>query len=136
MVAAVALVSRTPAEEQRAEFSGGPASSRAARAWAAPLLRGWGLDGLVADAELVLSELVANASLHAGGSVVVALAPVEGGVRIEVCDEAHGDVHVVRGAVDRPSGRGMLIVEALATRWGVDQADDHKAVWAELRGRP
>ncbi|MFN8040167.1 MAG: ATP-binding protein [Acidimicrobiales bacterium] len=132
---AVALVSHRPAEEQRAEFPGGPASSRAARAWAGPLLRGWGLDGLVDDAELVLSELVANAATYGGGSVVVALRPVEGGVRIEVCDEAHSDVHVVRGAVDRPSGRGLLIVDALASRWGVDHDDDHKAVWAELRGR-
>ena len=134
-MAAVAAVSRRPAEEQRAEFAGGPASSRAARAWAAPLLRGWGFDGLVDDAELVLSELVANAASHGEGSVVVALRPVDGGIRIEVCDEANGDVHVVHGAVDRPAGRGLLIVEALATRWGVDHDDDHKAVWAELRGR-
>jgi len=133
---AVAPVSRPPTEEQRAEFPGGPASSRAARAWAEPLLRGWGLDGLTADAELVLSELVANAATYGGGgSVVVALRPVDGGVRIEVCDEADGEVRVVRGVVDRPSGRGLLIVEALADRWGVDQDDDHKAVWAELRSR-
>ncbi len=132
---AVALVTSLPIEEQRAEFPGGPASGRAARAWAVPVLRRWGLDDLVDDAELVLSELVANASAYGDGPVVVALRPVDGGVRIEVCDEAHGEVHVVQGAIDRPSGRGLLIVDALASRWGVDQADDHKAVWAELRGR-
>lgn len=91
---------------------------------------------LVDDALLVASELVTNAVRHGRPQVVLSVSPLPGGLRIAVGDE--GD-HVFAPAmttptVDRPTGRGLLIVAATARNWGVTPHADRpgKTVWAEL----
>jgi len=37
---------------------------------------------------------------------------------------------------EAPRGRGLQVVSVLATRWGVDEFDDGKSVWAVLPGPP
>jgi anti-sigma regulatory factor (Ser/Thr protein kinase) len=123
-----------PPDRQQRSFPPTPDSAGRARRWAEAHLTAWHLDALVDDALLVLSELIANAGLHGRGQIVVALALLPDGLRIEVCDEGDGTVLIVEGPVDRPSGRGMVIVDRLSDRWGVDAADDGTAVWAELHG--
>ena len=70
-------------------------------------------------AELLVSELAANAIEHGDGDITISvtLDPV----RIAVTDHggAASDVVVVHGAADGERGRGMQLVDALATRWGV-----------------
>ena len=96
------------------------------------------LDRLVeegtADVVLLLtSELVTNAFLHAQTDTYLTVRVLESVVRIEVVD---GDAHVPsqREAIpEDASGRGLMILDALADRWGVDRLDrGGKRVWCEV----
>lgn len=91
-----------------------------------------GFPGLTADAELVVSELVTNAQLHARPPVVVQVSVGEGAVRIAVADGNR--LSPVRGVArsDAMTGRGVALVEALSREWGVEQVSGGKVVWAEL----
>jgi anti-sigma regulatory factor (Ser/Thr protein kinase) len=82
------------------------------------------------DVALVVSELVNNAVLHGRGDIVVKL-QLDGGVlRGEVIDEGGGFEHAVRARGPRDiSGRGLLIVEPLTSRWGIHEGTTH--VWFE-----
>lgn len=91
------------------------------------------------DGELVLSELVTNAlRVPVPGDRLVGVRIECRGrgelLRLEVSDAGAGRPEVRRpGELDR-GGRGLLLVEALAHRWGVDErrAGIGKTVWAEL----
>jgi anti-sigma regulatory factor (Ser/Thr protein kinase) len=86
------------------------------------------------DLDLVISELAGNAIRHAGGLGEVRLDWVAGVVRVSVRDPQ--DREPVRRTPDdrTDSGRGMLLVEAVSTGWGVDHDLDRggKCVWVEL----
>ncbi len=91
------------------------------------------------EAELVLSELVTNAvRVPVPGDRMVGVRIECRGrgelLRLEVSDAGAGWPEVRQpGELDK-GGRGLLLVEALAHRWGVDErrADIGKTVWAEL----
>ncbi|NED78649.1 ATP-binding protein [Streptomyces sp. SID11233] len=91
------------------------------------------------DGELVLSELVTNAvRVPVPGDRLVGVRIECRGrgafLRLEVSDAGEGRPEVRQpGELDR-GGRGLLLVEALAHRWGVDDrgAGIGKTVWAEL----
>ncbi|MFJ1926032.1 MULTISPECIES: ATP-binding protein [unclassified Streptomyces] len=91
------------------------------------------------DAELVLSELVTNAvRVPVPGDRLVGVRIECRGrgefLRLEVSDAGEGRPEVRQpGELDK-GGRGLLLVEALAHRWGVDErrAGIGKTVWAEL----
>lgn len=86
----------------------------------------------VADAELVTSELVANAvsATSSTDGVVVRAELHEGRLRIEVDDDGPGRP-ATRTGTER-GGFGLHVVEALSERWGTDVASQHKTVWAVL----
>jgi GAF domain-containing protein/anti-sigma regulatory factor (Ser/Thr protein kinase) len=103
-----------------------------ARRFTAAVLRDASLGELVPDAEIVVSELVTNALLHAQTPVVVRVLPKAETVRVEVHDGArHHPVRGTQGA-DGMTGRGIRLVEALSRHWGVETIEDGKIVWAEL----
>lgn len=87
--------------------------------------------------ELLVSELLANAVLHAGdcaGLLKVRVSLIERVLRIEVFD--HSDRPPVLGRNDPEdaegeNGRGMFLVGALADRHGYRLLGDGKCVWAE-----
>lgn len=91
----------------------------------------WGLTN-VADAELVASELVANAVLHGWGHVAFRLRETDDGLCIEVEDANPAPPVVTAGHANRSGGYGMRIVERLAD-WGWRPAGSGKLVWARLR---
>ncbi|MGW1491640.1 ATP-binding protein [Streptomyces sp. NPDC002402] len=114
--------------------------ARLARLLAAQELRTWGLPPQAVErAEHIVAELAANAALH--GQVrgrdfrlSLALDPATGTLRIGVTD-ARGDQLPARptesGAAEE-SGRGLLLVAALADRWGTEPyPPGGKTVWAE-----
>ena len=104
-----------------------------ARAGVRRLLERWGHRHLIDDAALVVSELVANAVEHAEPSSVV-VEGRSGGVRIEVSDKGGGVADPVALPESRSAerGRGLMIVSALASSWGVRTAGRSKTVWVEL----
>jgi serine phosphatase RsbU (regulator of sigma subunit)/anti-sigma regulatory factor (Ser/Thr protein kinase) len=86
------------------------------------------------DAELAGGELVTNAVLHGRGPITVRLYEVSGRLRLEVEDAGPG-VPVLGRHNNNESltGRGLALVAALATSWGVQPAPGGgKVVWVEL----
>lgn len=97
------------------------------------------LDDLVgdalADAELVVSELVTNASLHGEPPISVRLLRFDRTTRIEVEDAGSALPVRVQRDFDATTGRGLTMVASLADRWGVERgATGGKIVWAEIDG--
>ena len=114
-----------------------PASVSAARRFVRNVLGG-SPPALVDDAALVVTELVANAVLHAGGPITLAVevATEVAAVRIGVEDPSPiPPVHREYGSV-ASTGRGLTLVARLARRWGVERAEPGKRVWAELALAP
>ncbi|MEV7872760.1 ATP-binding protein, partial [Streptomyces sp. NPDC088124] len=78
------------------------------------------------DSELVLSELVTNAlRVRVPGDrqvgVRILLLPDERLVRLEVSDAGAGKPQIQHPCEDETGGRGLMLVEALAHRWGVEE---------------
>jgi anti-sigma regulatory factor (Ser/Thr protein kinase) len=86
---------------------------------------------LVDVAELLTSELVTNAIRHGATGFELKI-DVEENIRVEVRDEGAGRPAVVAAGPQDPSGRGLGIVQALSTAWGVIPTADGKTVWYEL----
>jgi hypothetical protein len=125
-----------------------PGSSRRARQFVSGLAEEWGLGPILEESALCATELATNAVLHANGHFVVTVRPIGAGIRIEVMD---GSPHQLPWATPRTgtasdltamgqSGRGLQIVSAMATRWGVFTTAEAKTIWVELddghRGPP
>lgn len=104
-----------------------------ARRFVRDLLDEWSLSGLVEPSLLLTSELVANAVRHVTGPCALELTFHEDVLRIAVADAGPGmpDLQVLGPTSE--SGRGLHIVTAFSTAWGVDHlGDGGKLVWAEL----
>lgn len=114
-------------------FEGTVASVPAARHWLVDQLTGVGRHRNLDDAATCLSELASNVVDHTDNGFEVTLSDGDGAIRVEVtdCDRRPPLVRRIDPYSDR--GRGLVIVEALASRWGVeDPADEGKTVWFEL----
>lgn len=111
-----------------------PGSARAARGFVARTLASWGDAELVDEAALLVSELVTNAIVHARTPVELAIDDrgSRAVLRVEVGDTGAGLPARREVGPDALSGRGLAIVAALATSWGVDVTDAGKVVWFEL----
>ena len=90
-------------------------------------------DGVVSTVELLTSEVVTNAILHARSGTQLAVQVNDGSVRVAVRDSSP-EMPVRRLArPDDVGGRGVVIVEELATAWGVErERNGAKRVWFEV----
>jgi anti-sigma regulatory factor (Ser/Thr protein kinase) len=80
---------------------------------------------------LLVSELVNNAVLHGQGQITMKAEAAGRQVRVEVIDGGTGFEHLVRDTgFDALGGRGLQIVEAESSRWGISEGTTH--VWFEL----
>lgn len=112
-----------------------------ARAILQAVLSGWEVgQDVLESAELVLSELVTNAlrvRVPSGRQVGVRIvrSPADGLLRLEVSDAGAGRPEVRVPGEEETGGRGLLLVEALAHRWGVEErvGGVGKTVWVELK---
>ncbi|GGC03456.1 SpoIIE family protein phosphatase [Cellulomonas carbonis] len=111
-----------------------PASIGRARQAVLRTCSAWELGG-GSSAELVVSELVANAVLHGWGHVELRLFDTGDGLRIEVEDANPAPPVTTDGHVGRVGGYGMRIVERLAD-WGWRPSGSGKLVWARVRPVP
>jgi anti-sigma regulatory factor (Ser/Thr protein kinase) len=99
------------------------------------LLTRWFQDDLeqpeMSALKLICSELVNNAVVHGHGAIEFRADVNDDRVLVEVVDEGKGFEHLVHKVpFDQLSGRGLLIVDAEASRWGVHEGTTH--VWAEV----
>lgn len=106
-----------------------------AREFAAVTLDAWGVTSRLDDVLLCVSELATNALLHGvppGRCYRLRLFRFEATVRVEVHDSGDGRPRV--GARDESAehGRGLLLVAAVADRWGVGPRSPGKIVWCEF----
>ncbi len=108
-----------------------PVSVGQARAFVARTLVGRGL-GDTDLAELLVSELVTNVVLHAGTDVELRVAASGDQVRVEVSDTSPAMPAIRHFDVEAGTGRGMMLVEALASDWGTDPRPGGKTVWFTL----
>ncbi|WP_158854795.1 ATP-binding protein [Saccharothrix deserti] len=107
------------------------APAREVRRMAREVLAGHG--GIVVDdAVLVVDELVGNARRHGTGPRVCWFGLIDQGrrLRVEVDDTSPRRPHL--RTPDASGGRGLLVVDRLASAWGVQRHIGHKTVWAEL----
>ena len=89
---------------------------------------------LIETVELLTTELVTNVVIHTRSASDLVVKADDHGVRVEVTDH---DPHLPVMGAEEPAGttgRGLLILEALADSWGVDgTADRAKTIWFELQ---
>ena len=90
-------------------------------------------DGVVTTVELLTSEVVTNAIVHARSGPQLAVEVEEKVVRVAVRDVSPDLPVRRRGKPDDVSGRGVVIVDELASAWGVDREHNGgKRVWFEV----
>ncbi|WP_142214346.1 ATP-binding protein [Streptomyces sp. SLBN-118] len=106
----------------------------AAREFVRTAVTDWGLGARMDDVLLCVSELATNALVHGvppGRGYRLKLWLHGAGVlRVEVHDSGGGLPSLQEP--DGESGRGLLLVAALADKWGVDERDPGKIVWCEF----
>lgn len=127
----------------RQRLSATPRAARLARHLAERQLEEWGFphgSETSTTVAAIVAELSSNAVCHGtlkGRGFALNLHCAPGGIRIEVEDprgERTLDDHPEPPAPDAEHGRGLVIVDALAGRWGVsDREGVGKTVWAEVR---
>ncbi|WP_380160507.1 SpoIIE family protein phosphatase [Kineococcus sp. R86509] len=87
------------------------------------------------QAEIVVSELVANAVLHGWGTIGLRLFDLPGALRLEVEDDSPEEPQVVEARPDGGGGHGMRLVASLG-RWGTTRTRRGKIVWVEIPTAP
>jgi anti-sigma regulatory factor (Ser/Thr protein kinase) len=106
----------------------------AARRVVRELLAVWEVPHDREDAALLVTELVANVVDHVRGEVdlTLELSQSDTWLRIAVVDGSSIRPVVQELSHERPRGRGMRMVEAIADRWGADDHKGGKRVWFDL----
>ncbi|MGW0535212.1 ATP-binding protein [Streptomyces sp. NPDC003032] len=112
----------------------------AARAFTRAALADWGIGDRGDEIALCVSELATNALLHGvppGRGFRLCLCCIDDVLRVEVHDSGDGWPRPGGESNDTDeSGRGLLLVAALADKWGVDERDPGKVVWCEFGAEP
>lgn len=136
----------SPVREARLSLRPRPQSAAAARAVVRDVLASNGMAALTDTALLLVSELVSNALRHGDGPYELLVGCDEGGLLVSVGDRSLSSPRPRRPVHDmlRPDspgddplsleedGRGLLLVEALATDWGWTANGTGKRVWFRL----
>jgi CheY-like chemotaxis protein len=103
-----------------------------ARALVREAVHDWGLTDIFDDAALVVTELVTNAVTHGASPFRLQLSRTTGAFRIEVVDEGEGTPEPQPQDFEAEGGRGIMLVDAMSSSWGVENAPRGKLVWAEI----
>lgn len=111
-------------------------SVRLAREFARETLTHWATAERGDDVLLCVSELATNALLHGvpvGRGFALSLSlHADGILRVEVHDSGPGEVRAPETSPESEHGRGLLLVAALADKWGVGERNPGKIVWCEF----
>jgi anti-sigma regulatory factor (Ser/Thr protein kinase) len=102
-------------------------------------LASWGWTSKCDEAELLVTELVTNALIHADSEVDMWVREQRDRIRVDVCDWDPRPplpapiTFTEEFDSEAEHGRGLLIVEAVASAWGKTPRGRGKSVWFELR---
>jgi anti-sigma regulatory factor (Ser/Thr protein kinase) len=111
-----------------------PSAVPAARRFASQALVHQGGHGPMLDKmQLLVTELTTNAVIHAHSPIRLSVMPAADHVRVEVRDDDPTPLGTpTRPSPDAERGRGLWLVDALATCWGVNNNERGKTVWFEV----
>src|SRR3954451_23323226 len=107
-------------------------SARRARLFVEGACTDWQLEVIRDDAMVVVSELVANAVVHAATGSRVVLRSAARGLTIAVYDHAPDLALPLRPVTESQRGLGLFMVAALSLHWGLSRGRGEKCVWAFL----
>jgi anti-sigma regulatory factor (Ser/Thr protein kinase) len=108
------------AAEAVLELAPDPTSPMKARAFVGITLHEWGCDCVEAVAALLVSEVVTNAVKHVRSAAVLSARYEEGRVEVRVRDESDALPMLQQTDPEGETGRGLMLVNALADQWGVE----------------
>jgi anti-sigma regulatory factor (Ser/Thr protein kinase) len=114
-------------------FEPEPASVPAARRFVRQALVDLGAEDFEYAASQVVSELAANAVIHARSTFEVGLHLAGDDLRVTVTDRSRRPLVTKSHSAEATTGRGLSLVTAIADDWGVERHDDGKTVWLLLR---
>jgi anti-sigma regulatory factor (Ser/Thr protein kinase) len=103
-----------------------------ARHFLRDVLSEWGVDGYEMAAPQVLTELAANAALHAHSEYTVHLRLQSDCLVVEVTDSSPALPRHRHYGTGATTGRGIALVEALTVAWGVEASPTGKTVWCRV----
>lgn len=107
-------------------------SSAAARRFMEETLARWDCHDVLDTINLLVSELVTNVVVHARTEAEVAVLLTPSSLRVEVSDESAAAPAPRVAARTDTSGRGLELVEAMATAWGITPRGTGKTIWFEV----
>ena len=130
------LFAQLPAAPLTALTTGLPAVASSVpegRAFLHQALVCWDCAPAADNALLLLSEILTNAVVHAEGPLGVHLSRTATDLTVEVSDRSPQLPQPRLATADDESGRGLLLVRALADNWGVRPTDEGKTTWFTLK---
>lgn len=111
-----------------------PASAGIARRFASDVATEWGAGDSIDQLNICVSEIVTNALIHTAADIDLTIHLSPSNIRVEVKD-ASDRAPALKDNSDDPAettGRGLFIVDTIASDWGVEFVDSGKVVWFEL----
>jgi anti-sigma regulatory factor (Ser/Thr protein kinase) len=115
------------------ELSPSPDSPGRARRFVTGFLRDWGVGvSTIEDAALLATELVTNAVIHARTPMLLDIGLEEDVIRIAVSDSDAGRPTMRPQNKEASTGRGLYVVDQIATDWEVIYGDGSKTVTCSL----
>ena len=118
--------------ESRTQLEEDIRSPAVARRFVTETLSRWDCAAALDTVELLVSEVVTNAVLHARSAPDVAVQLLPDVIRVEVTDRDPRLPQAKVVADEDTSGRGVGLVDLMASAWGVEVVPDGKVVWFEV----
>ena len=126
-----ARANRSDRGEESEVFLPVPEAAAAMRRFVADVLRAWGEEELLWEANLIASELATNALIRGGSPFRAYVSRARGVVRMRVEDIGTSEP-TGRTSATGMRDRGAAIVRKLADRWGYDEQAGATVTWVEL----
>ncbi|MFF1324941.1 MULTISPECIES: SpoIIE family protein phosphatase [Streptomyces] len=129
----LAQLPAAPLAAATVELPAEASSVPAGRSFVVDNLTTWDCASAADDARLLVSEILTNAVQHAEGPLVLHLRRTTTELAIEISDLSPHLPQPRLAAQDDESGRGLILVDAVADSWGVRPDERGKTTWFTLR---